>query len=110
MRVAAERFIGHVTEEEKFDRYISFYTLRNAFDRKIHLHGENMSDHVYKQIEITGSSTQSSDDAARVAIERASTTLRNLQWFEVRETRGNIQDGKIAHWQVTLKVGLLLDD
>ncbi|SAL38598.1 hypothetical protein AWB64_04001 [Caballeronia sordidicola] len=69
-----------------------------------------MTDHVYKQIELTGSSTQSSDDAVRVAIEKASKTLRNLHWFQVTETRGQIEDGKVAYWQVTLKVGLRIDD
>jgi flavin-binding protein dodecin len=69
-----------------------------------------MSNHVYKQIELTGSSTKSIDDAVRSAIERASKTLRNLNWFEIIETRGHIEDGKVAHWQVTLKVGMRLED
>ena len=69
-----------------------------------------MTDHVYKHVELTGSSSKSSDDAIRNAIARASKTLHNLQWFEVIETRGHIQDGKIAHWQVTLKIGFTLDD
>ncbi|WP_246795189.1 dodecin [Burkholderia perseverans] len=69
-----------------------------------------MSDHVYKQIELTGSSQASSDDAVRVAIAKAAKTLHNLEWFEVIETRGHIEGGKVAHWQVTLKVGLRLDD
>jgi flavin-binding protein dodecin len=69
-----------------------------------------MTNHVYKQIELTGSSTQSSDDAIRVALEKASKTLRNLHWFEVIGTRGQVEDGKVAHWQVTLKVGLRIDD
>jgi flavin-binding protein dodecin len=69
-----------------------------------------MSDHVYKQIELTGSSTKSSDDAIRCAIEKASKTLRNLHWFQVIETRGHIEYNKVSHWQVTLKVGLRIDD
>lgn len=69
-----------------------------------------MGDHVYKQIELTGSSTQSSDDAIRCAIERASKTLRNLHWFEVTDTRGHIENGSVVHWQVTLKVGMRLDE
>jgi dodecin len=69
-----------------------------------------MNDHVYKQIELTGSSTTSSDDAIRTAIERASKTLRNLHWFEVTDTRGRIENGSIVHWQVTLKVGMRLED
>ncbi|AVF39820.1 hypothetical protein AL486_08960 [Pandoraea apista] len=69
-----------------------------------------MTNHVYKQIELTGSSPKSIDDAVSCAIERASKTLRNLNWFEIIETRGHIEDGKVAHWQVTLKVGVRLED
>ncbi|SAL22019.1 dodecin [Caballeronia humi] len=69
-----------------------------------------MSEHVYKMIELTGSSTQSSDDAVRVALTKASKTLRNMHWFEVVETRGHIEEGKVLHWQVTLKVGLRLEE
>lgn len=69
-----------------------------------------MSDHVYKHIELTGSSTQSSDDAVRCAIERASKTLRNLHWFEVTDTRGQIENGSVVRWQVTLKVGLRIEE
>ncbi|MFZ5801951.1 MAG: dodecin [Candidatus Omnitrophota bacterium] len=69
-----------------------------------------MSDHVYKKIEITGSSTQSIEDAVQKAVVRASKTLRNLRWFELVETRGHIENGKVAHWQVTLKVGFTLDE
>ena len=69
-----------------------------------------MTDHVYKSLELTGSSKTSSDDAIRTAIERASATMRNLRWFEVLQTRGHVEDGKVAHWQVTLKVGFTLDE
>ncbi|MCC8405453.1 dodecin family protein [Paraburkholderia sp. MMS20-SJTN17] len=69
-----------------------------------------MSDHVYKKIELTGSSPTSIDDAITTAIAKASKTLRNLHWFEVTETRGQIEDGKVAYWQVTLKVGLRIED
>jgi dodecin len=69
-----------------------------------------MSDHVYKQIELTGSSTQSSDDAIRCAIAKASKTLHNLHWFQVTETRGHVEGDKVVHWQVTIKVGLRIDD
>jgi hypothetical protein len=68
-----------------------------------------MSNHVYKIIELTGSSPKSSDDAIRNAIERASTTMRELRWFQVTETRGFIEGGKVAHWQVSLKVGFTLE-
>ena len=69
-----------------------------------------MSNHVYKKIELTGSSEISIEDAVKTAITKASATLHNLDWFEVTETRGHLKDGKIAHWQVTLKVGLRIDD
>lgn len=69
-----------------------------------------MSNHVYKKIELTGSSELSIEDAVKGAIAKASKTLHNLDWFEVTETRGHLKDGKIAHWQVTLKVGLRIDD
>lgn len=69
-----------------------------------------MSSHVYKTIELVGSSTNGFDDAVNTAITRASSTVRNLRWFEVVETRGHIEDGRIAHWQVTLKVGFTLDE
>jgi flavin-binding protein dodecin len=68
-----------------------------------------MSDHVYKTVELVGSSTKGFDEAVQTAIARASATLRNLRWFEVVETRGHIKDGRIAHWQVTLKVGFTLE-
>lgn len=70
---------------------------------------DGMSEHVYKVIEIVGSSTSSSDDAIRNAIARANTTLQNLDWFQVVETRGHLVDGKIGHFQVTLKVGFRLE-
>ncbi|MBA1444869.1 MAG: dodecin domain-containing protein [gamma proteobacterium endosymbiont of Lamellibrachia anaximandri] len=69
-----------------------------------------MSDHVYKKIEVVGSSTKSSDAAIRNAIKRAGKSVHSMNWFEVVETRGHIQDGKVAHWQVTVKIGFRLDD
>ncbi len=69
-----------------------------------------MSDHVYKVVELVGSSPTSIEDAIQTAIGRAGLTLRNLRWFEVKETRGHIEDGKIDHYQVTLKVGFTLAD
>lgn len=68
-----------------------------------------MSDHVYRLIQLTGTSVVSSDDAVRSAIKRASDTLHNLRWFEILETRGDIQDGEVKHWQVTIRVGFTLD-
>jgi dodecin len=69
-----------------------------------------MSEHIYKVIELVGSSTTSSDDAIQNAIERASKTLKNLDWFEVAETRGHLVNGRVAHFQVTLKVGFRLEE
>jgi flavin-binding protein dodecin len=69
-----------------------------------------MSDHVYKIVEIVGSSTESTDAAIRNAVSRAGKTLENLNWFEVTETRGHIENGKIAHFQVKLKIGFRLKD
>ncbi|MCW3011268.1 MAG: dodecin family protein [Solirubrobacterales bacterium] len=68
-----------------------------------------MSDHVYKSIEVTGSSTDSIQDAVRVAVAKAAETVRNLEWFEVVETRGHIEDQQLAHFQVTVKIGFRLD-
>lgn len=68
-----------------------------------------MDEHIYRVIEIVGSSEKSIDDAIHMAIERASKTLRELRWFEVVETRGHIDNGKVSHFQVTLKVGFTLD-
>lgn len=68
-----------------------------------------MSDHVYKHIEVTGTSTVSSDDAIRVAIAKAHTSVRGLRWFQVTEVRGDIDVGQVAHWQVTVKIGFRLD-
>ncbi len=68
-----------------------------------------MGDHIYKIIELVGSSTKSSDDAIQQAITKAGKSLRNLDWFEVLETRGHIVDAKIAHFQVKIKIGFRLD-
>lgn len=69
-----------------------------------------MDDHVYRVIEIVGSSEESIDDAIDRAIERASKTLRNLRWFEIVRTTGDIKDGKIRHFQVALKVGFTMEE
>ena len=69
-----------------------------------------MSEHVYKTLELVGSSTVSSDDAVKRAIERATRTVRQLRWFQVTDTRGHIDNGTIAHWQVTIKVGFTLEE
>lgn len=69
-----------------------------------------MSNHVYKKIELTGSSPESADQAVRNALAKASKTIKHMDWFEVTETRGEIRDGQVAFWQVTLKLGFRLDD
>jgi flavin-binding protein dodecin len=69
-----------------------------------------MSEHVYKQIELTGSSKTGVEDAIQNAIAKASKTLHNLHWFQVVETRGYLQQGKVDYWQVTIKLGFRLDD
>lgn len=68
-----------------------------------------MSDHIYKKIELVGSSPDGFEEAVRNALTRAEKTVRNMRWFEVIETRGYIEKGKVDHWQVTLKVGFTLD-
>ena len=69
-----------------------------------------MSNHIYKKIELVGSSPDGIEDAVKNALAKASKSLRNLRWFEVLETRGHIEDGKIGHWQVTIKVGFTLNE
>jgi len=69
-----------------------------------------MSNHVYKHIELTGSSTVSIEDAISTAIAKASSSVRNIHWFVVTETRGQVEKGKVAHWQVTINVGFTLED
>jgi len=69
----------------------------------------NMKDPVYKLIELTGTSTSSIEDAVDKAIQRAHKTVKNLCWFQVVETRGNIAKGKVYHWQVTIKVGFTVE-
>jgi len=67
-------------------------------------------DHIYRVIELVGSSTQSIEDAINVALTRAHQTLRNLRWFEIVRTSGHIEQGKVKHYQVTLKVGFKMED
>jgi flavin-binding protein dodecin len=68
-----------------------------------------MKDHIYKIIEITGTSATSIEDAVDTAIKRTHKTINNLRWFQVVETRGNINKGKVDHWQVTIKVGFSVE-
>jgi flavin-binding protein dodecin len=69
-----------------------------------------MPDHVYRIIQVASSSEKSIEDAIQNAVGRASRTLRQVGWFEVTETRGHVEDGRVAHYQVTLKVGFTLED
>lgn len=69
-----------------------------------------MNDQVYKLIEITGSSSKGIEDAVQNALRRASQSVRHMRWFEIVETRGRIEDGAVAIWQVTLKIGFALED
>jgi flavin-binding protein dodecin len=69
-----------------------------------------MSDHIYKQVELTGSSKTSVEDAVQNAITKAGNTLRNIHWFQVIETRGYVENNKIDYWQVTIKLGFRLED
>jgi dodecin len=70
---------------------------------------ERMSDHVYKKIEVVGSSPTGFEEAITNALARAEKTVRNMRWFEVTDTRGYIENGKVGHWQVTLKIGFTLE-
>jgi flavin-binding protein dodecin len=67
-----------------------------------------MEDHVYKKIEIVGTSETSSDDAVQNALAKASKSVQNLRWFEVLDCRGSIKNGKVEHWQVTIKLGFTM--
>jgi flavin-binding protein dodecin len=69
-----------------------------------------MANHIYKKIELVGSSPNGFEQAVQNALARAGKTIRNMRWFEVTETRGQIEDGKVNHWQVTLKVGFTLEE
>ena len=69
-----------------------------------------MPHHVYKLLELTGSSEKSVEDAIQTAVQRAAQTVRNMHWFEVTDTRGYIEEGKVSHWQVTVKIGFTLED
>ena len=69
-----------------------------------------MSDHVYKIIELTGSSTLSIEDAVQTAVTKAAQSVHNMRWLEVENVRGHLIDGKVDHWQVTVKLGFTLDE
>ena len=73
-------------------------------------HNARMADHIYKKIELVGSSPDGFEEAVKNALARAQKTIRNMRWFEVAETRGYIEKDKIGHWQVTLKIGFTLEE
>ncbi len=80
-----------------------------SLEKRQKKHERRMTNHVYKILEIVGSSETSVEDAIKSAIAHASKTVRNMDWFEVTQTRGHITDGKIGHFQVTLKIGFTLE-
>ncbi len=69
-----------------------------------------MSDHVYKMIELTGSSEKGIEDAIQKAVSKAAQTIRNMRWFQVIDTRGHIDNNQVQHWQVTIKIGFTMED
>ena len=69
-----------------------------------------MSDHIYKKIELVGSSPDSIEQAVSNAVAKASKSVRNMRWFEVSELRGHLEDQKVSHWQVTVKIGFTLEE
>ena len=69
-----------------------------------------MSDHIYKKVELVGTSQTTIEDAVNNALSRAASSVHNMRWFEVVETRGHVDEGKVQYWQVTIKVGFTLDD
>ncbi len=69
-----------------------------------------MSDHVYKVIEVVGSSVKSSDDAVQRAVEKASESVSHLRWLEVEQVRAHLEDNKIHHWQAVVKIGFTLEE
>ena len=68
-----------------------------------------MSDHIYKKVELVGTSQSTIEDAVNNALSKAAKSIHSMRWFEVVETRGHIDEGKVQHWQVTIKVGFTLD-
>jgi len=77
--------------------------------RDVFYQGDGMTAHTYKLVELVGSSTNSTDEAIRNAIQKASATIKHIDWFQVIETRGHVQDGRVAHFQATLKVGFRIE-
>jgi dodecin len=95
---------------QEYARAVHSYTLAR-FHQSIFSEGRiPVQDHVYRIIEIAGSSEKSIEDAIQIAVTRASSTLKHLRWFELVQTRGHIEGGKVRHYQVILKVGFTLEE
>ena len=99
------RDLFHLISISQFS-ILEFHCLPTGLKQTI----RSMADHVYKKIELVGSSPNSFDEAVKNALARATKTIRSMRWFEVTETRGYIEEGNVAHWQVTLKVGFTLEE
>ena len=102
-------FIAAVREKVRAQAFCNEPS-RVVFRRVFVIGEETMTSHVYRIIQVAGSSGKTIEDAIQNAVGRASRTLRQVGWFEVVETRGHVEGGKVAHYQVTLKVGFTLDD
>jgi dodecin len=92
------------------DGAIDFVSKAELLDRSAEAVGPDANDHIYRVIELVGSSEGGIEDAIKSAVERAHETIRNLRWFEVTRTSGHIEGGKIRHFQVTLKVGFTMEE
>jgi dodecin len=82
----------------------------NLFPHRTGAEGKTMTDHVYRLIEVVGSSATSVEDAIQSAITKASETIRHIRWFQVVETRGQVEEGRVAYYQVTMKIGFSVED
>lgn len=76
----------------------------------MNIHAGGMEDHVYKHIELTGTSPTSIEDAVQTAIKKAHKTVKNMSWFQVVDTRGSVHGGQIQQWQVSIKVGFIMEN
>jgi dodecin len=83
---------------------------RTSHSTVVQTKGNVMSDNIYKIVELVGSSANSIEDAIKGAIRRASSTVREIRWFEVVSTRGHVEDGEVAHYQVTIRIGFTLEE
>ena len=92
------------------DGAIDFVSKADLLDRSAEAVGPAADDHIYRVIELVGTSASGIEDAIKSAIERAHMTIRNLRWFEVVRTSGHIEGGKVRHFQVTLKVGFTMEE